>query len=132
MDRAEKALELRRKGYNCAQSVVCAFSDTVDVEEEVLFKIAEGFGTGMGGMQHTCGAVIGAVMLNGLLNSSGKANSGSLGKTLGVSRQLTQAFQERSGSTVCKELKGTETGKMLCSCNDCIVEATKLIEEMLI
>ena len=83
-------------------------------------------------MQHTCGAVVGAVMLNGLLNSSGKANTGSLVKTLGISRQLTQEFQERSGSTVCKELKGTETGKALFSCNDCIVEATKLVEEMLI
>lgn len=131
MNRVERALELRRNGYNCAQSVVCAFSDAVDVEEEVLFKIAEGFGTGMGGMQHVCGAVVGAVMLNGLLNSSGKANSGSLAKTLGMSRQLTQAFEERNGSTVCKELKGTETGKVLSSCNDCIVEAIKLVEEML-
>lgn len=131
MNRVERALELRRNGYNCAQSVVCAFSDAVDVEEEVLFKIAEGFGTGMGGMQHACGAVVGAVMLNGLLNSSGKANSGSLAKTLRMSRQLTQTFEERNGSTVCKELKGTETGKVLSSCNDCIVEAIKLVEEML-
>lgn len=131
MNRVERALELRRNGYNCAQSVVCAFSDAVDVEEEVLFKIAEGFGTGMGGMQHACGAIVGAVMLNGLLNSSGKANSGSLAKTLRMSRQLTQTFEERNGSTVCKELKGTETGKVLSSCNDCIVEAIKLVEEML-
>ena len=131
MNRVERALELRRNGYNCAQSVVCAFPDAVDVEEEVLFKIAEGFGTGMGGMQHACGAVVGAVMLNGLLNSSGKANSGSLAKTLRMSRQLTQTFEERNGSTVCKELKGTETGKVLSSCNDCIVEAIKLVEEML-
>ena len=132
MDRTEKALELRRKGYNCAQSVVCAFSDDADVDEEVLFKIAEGFGTGMGGMQQACGAIVGAVMLNGLLNSSGEANTGSLAKTLGVSRQLTQAFHERNGSTVCKELKGTETGKALRSCNDCIAEATKLVEEMVL
>ena len=39
MNRTEKALELRRNGYNCAQSVVCAFSDAVDVEEEVLFRL---------------------------------------------------------------------------------------------
>ena len=44
MDRIEKALELRSKMYNCCQAVVCTFADVAGVEEQVLFKIAEGFG----------------------------------------------------------------------------------------
>ena len=47
---AEKALELHAKGYNCAQAVACAFSDQVDMDEDQLFKVMEGFGAGMGGM----------------------------------------------------------------------------------
>lgn len=129
MDKAEKALSLRKKGYNCAQSVVCAFSDEVGIDEETLFKIAAGFGTGMGNMQHICGAVAGAVMINGLLNSSGQAGAKN---TLGVSKQITQAFSEQNGSAVCKELKGIETGKMLRSCNDCITDAIELVEKMVL
>ena len=133
MDRAEKALELRKKGYNCAQSVVCAFADVAGVDEQVLFRIAEGFGSGMGGQQHVCGAVAGAVMVNGLLNSSGRpGNVDSLIKTLGVSRQLTEGFCVQNGTAICKELKGTETGKMIRSCPDCVMDAARLAEAILL
>ena len=53
---AEKALELHAKGYNCAQAVACAFSDQVDMDEDQLFKVMEGFGAGMGGMHGTIAA----------------------------------------------------------------------------
>lgn len=133
MDRAEKALELRKKGYNCAQSVVCAFADVVGVDEQVLFRIAEGFGSGMGGQQHVCGAVAGAVMVNGLRNSSGQpGNIDSLIKTLGVSRQLTESFCAQNSTAICKDLKGTETGKMIRSCPDCVMDAARLAEKIIL
>lgn len=42
--RVEKTIELHRKGYNCAQAVACAYCDLVGVDEETMFKMAEGFG----------------------------------------------------------------------------------------
>lgn len=126
-------MELRKKGYNCAQSVVCAFADVVGVDEQVLFRIAEGFGSGMGGQQHICGAVVGAIMVNGLRNSSGQpGNIESLIKTLGISRQLTEGFCAQNGTAICKELKGTETGKMIRSCPDCVMDAARLAEGILL
>ncbi len=126
-------MELRKKGYNCAQSVVCAFADVVGVDEQVLFRIAEGFGSGMGGQQHICGAVAGAIMVNGLRNSSGQpGNIESLIKTLGISRQLTEGFCAQNGTAICKELKGTETGKMIRSCPDCVMDAARLAEGILL
>ena len=39
MDRCEHAVELKHKGYNCAQAVLCAFADKLDLSEEDLKKI---------------------------------------------------------------------------------------------
>ena len=69
--RIQKTLENHRKGYNCAQSVACAYCDLVGLDEQSVFRATEAFGLGMGGMQATCGAVSGAVMLAGLKNSCG-------------------------------------------------------------
>ena len=42
-------------GFNCAQSVACTYADLVGCDEETMFKMTEGLGLGMGGMQGTCG-----------------------------------------------------------------------------
>ena len=72
MTKQEKAIELHDRGCNCAQAVACAFAEEIGVPEETLFAAAEGFGLGMGGMEATCGAVSGAVMLAGFKNSRSK------------------------------------------------------------
>lgn len=132
MTRKEKAMELRGRGYNCAQAVICSFSDVLDVPEETLFAACEGFGTGMGNMQQVCGAVSGAVMLAGLKNSTKNLiHPDSTGSTLRFAREITKAFEEKNQTVVCKELKGIETGKVLRSCQDCILDAIEIAEEVL-
>lgn len=39
-----------RNGYNCAQAVACAFAEEAGVDKATVFRIAEGFGSGMGTM----------------------------------------------------------------------------------
>ena len=97
--RVQKTLENHKKGYNCAQAVACAYCDLVGMDEQSAFRATEAFGLGMGGMQATCGAVSGAVML--------------------------------AGATVCKDLKGMETGHPLRSCDGCIEDAAELVEQIL-
>ena len=70
--RVEKAMELHKKGYNCAQAVACSFCDVVQMDEDTLFRVTEAFGGGMGGMKGTCGAISGACAVAGLLRSEGK------------------------------------------------------------
>ena len=45
------------------------------------------------------------------------------------SKNVHQSFKEKSGATICKELKGIGTGKVLCSCDDCVRNAVKLLED---
>ena len=65
MDKKNKAIELFRGDYNCAQSVLIAFSDITGITDLTAGKIASGFGGGIGKTQEICGALSGAVMVIG-------------------------------------------------------------------
>ena len=97
-----------------------------------MFALGEGFGAGMGGMECTCGAVSGAVILAGLKNSSKNVeNPTTKGKTYQLSKAIVKEFGTKNGSVICKELKGIGTGKVLRSCDGCISDAVELVEKIL-
>lgn len=132
MTKKEKAIELHDKRFNCCQAVACAFAEEIGVDEQILFKMGEGFGLGMGCMDGTCGALSGAIMLAGLKNSDGNTDTpATKASTYQLSKELLQKFKEKTGSTVCRELKGVDTGKILCSCPDCICAGVEIVEDVL-
>lgn len=123
-ERAKKAVDLKQHhGYNCCQAVTAALADQTGLSEEQLNQIASGFCAGMGNMQATCGSLIGAGMIAGLK----KEGNG----TLRCTRQISEKFQEKSGALACKDLKGIETGKMICSCEDCVRNAVLAYGEVM-
>ncbi|MBR4904007.1 MAG: C_GCAxxG_C_C family protein [Selenomonadaceae bacterium] len=129
-ERIKTADELHRKGYNCSQSVAVACADLVDVPKETLFKASEGFGLGMGTMDGVCGALTGALLIAGLKNSTGNLTSPkSKGATMKIAKAMQNNFREKCGSIICRELKGVDSGKMLCSCPDCIKHGVEIVEE---
>ena len=129
-ERIKTADELHRKGYNCSQSVVVACADLVDVPKEILFKTTEGFGLGMGTMDGVCGALTGALVIAGLKNSTGNlASPKSKGATMKIAKSMQNNFREKCGAIICRELKGVDSGKMLCSCPDCIKHGVEVVEE---
>jgi C_GCAxxG_C_C family probable redox protein len=113
-ERQEYAAQLKRE-MNCCQAVVRAFADTLDIPEDKLMQLAAGFGSGMGNMEGTCGALVGAGMAAGFKL---KENS-----TTRYTRQISENFRERCGAVLCKDLKGRDTGNPLCSCEDCVRNA---------
>lgn len=130
--RVEDTITRHKNGYNCAQAVVCTYCDLLGAEEQAAFCMSEGFGAGMGNMESTCGALSGAVMLAGLKSSDGNMEAPKTkGKTYGLSKEITRRFQEKCGATVCKELKGIETGKPKYDCADCIRTAAAIAEDVL-
>ncbi len=131
-ERVEKALEKHKKGYNCCQAVACAYSDVFGLDEETMFKISEGFGAGMGGMQGMCGAISGAVILAGLKNSVGTQNTKTKVDTYKISKELVEKFKDKNTSIICKELKGIGTNKVLRSCDGCIEDAVNLVDEIIL
>jgi C_GCAxxG_C_C family probable redox protein len=130
--RVENTIQRHDKGYNCAQAVACTYCDLLGFEEAEVFRMTEGFGAGMGGMEATCGALSGAVLLAGLKNSDGRLDAPKTkGQTYQLSKEMVKRFQEKCGAIVCKELKGAGTGKPLHSCADCIKDAAEIVENTL-
>ena len=120
-ERQDHASALKRE-MNCCQAVVRAIADTVPQDEATLMRLAAGFGAGMGTMEGTCGALVGAIMVAGL-------RSGGNGTTA-LSRKMLPRFKELcGGATICRELKGIDTGKVLCSCDNCVRNAVRAAEE---
>ena len=68
MTRIDETIKRHDKGYNCAQAIACTYCDLVGMDEETMFKVAEGLGLGVGCMEGTCGAVTGACLLAGCKN----------------------------------------------------------------
>ena len=121
-DRAEKAVERKMSGQcNCAQAVTTSLADQTELSEEQLTKIAAGFCAGMGNLQATCGALIGAGMIVGL-KTEGKG-------TLGMTRQIQEEFARRCGAIKCGDLKTVTNGRPLCSCEDCVRNAVLIYGE---
>ncbi len=64
--KAMKAIEFFNSGYNCSQSVVCAYCKDFGITHDIGKKLASGFGGGLGSLRRTCGALSGTAILLGL------------------------------------------------------------------
>lgn len=133
-NRVEKACALHKQGYNCAQAVICAYSDLFGMDEETAFKVSEGFGGGIGGMHDgVCGATSAVYMLAGLQRSSGAVERG-LTKTETYVRikELAAVFQAENGSTTCCELIERRRAGEGKSCRELVAYAAGVVERELL
>ena len=124
MDRKERAVEIKHSAHNCCQAVLLAFADELKMSEEELNALGSAFGAGTGNMEATCGALVGAEMVLGMKKFQGKP-------ILGDASKMHKEFLDMCGASVCKDLKGRDTGVVICPCDDCVRNATVIAEKML-
>lgn len=145
MDRCETAYHYHQEGYNCAQAVVGAFLDKLELTREQAMAALGGFGGGVGG-SHTelCGAVSGGVFVLSCLTPhvDGGDKAGKL-KVYGLTKEFRRRFSEAFGGlTRCGELlrahpvvseKTKAAGRLgiTTHCDIMIVTAVEIVEEML-
>ncbi len=114
----------RCNSHNCAQAILHTYADVAGIDEQTSMHIAGAFGGGMGNMEGTCGALVGAGLVLGLVNKDKV-------KAMRQMRQVMTRFQERNGATQCKLLKGIGTKVVLRQCPDCVADAAEFLEEQL-
>ena len=103
--KSEYAIAQFHNGFNCAQSVLSAFANELNMGEEQLLKIACGFGAGMGRNEEVCGAVSGGIMVIGLkYGKSVCEDNGAMDKTYQLTRSLMKRMREKHGTYLCKVL----------------------------
>ncbi len=123
--RKELAAEKKRCGsHNCTQAILCTYHNYTGLDEEIIKHVGNSFAAGMGNMEGTCGAIVGAGIVYGLA-ARDKA------KSVRGMREIMEKFQERNGATQCKQLKGVGTGKVLRECPMCVADASEFLEELL-
>lgn len=140
----ETALEAFRSGLNCAQSVVKSYAESSGADENALLGISTGFGGGMARLQHTCGAVTGAFMVLGMVNSGRYTDRKEIkDTTYAMIREFNTKFLASHGSTDCRTLLGcdlnTEEGQAYMKqfklsetiCEKCVVTAVSILNEQL-
>ena len=100
-ERGDLAKQLFKSGYNCAQAVLCAFTDLTELDEDTSKKISVGFGGGIGRMREVCGTFTGAVMALGAILASKEIDKGT---GYAYIQELADTFKRDNGSIVCREL----------------------------
>ena len=108
--------------HNCTQAVICTYADLAAINEESARNIGNAFGSGMGTMEGTCGALVGAGIVLGLATKDKAAARKAM-------RQIMTQFQQSNGVTQCKLLKGVGTGVVLRECTGCVSDASELLEK---
>lgn len=107
MDRAERAKEYFLQGYNCAQSVSLAFADRIGLPEELIARLAAGYGGGVGRLRETCGTVLGGVfVLNALYGGYPPEDRQAKAELYRKVQTLAREFAATNGSYLCRELLG--------------------------
>ena len=142
MERTEQSIVYHRKGFNCCQCVLASFADLTGLEEQKSFDISAGFGAGAGNGE-LCGALIGAIMVLGLLTPVDTTDPvASKQRTLALSKELQKRFSEKFGALRCQDLlqnkftpdDTTPAAKAMGLTGHCtimIVTAVEIVEEML-
>ncbi len=104
MSRGERAKENFLNGCNCAQAVLLAFEDLIDLPRDALLKISQPFGAGMGRLRLTCGTVTGMMMALGLVAGTAGTGREAKNRQYAAVQELARRFREACGSLICMEL----------------------------
>lgn len=105
--RVELAVHRFETGYNCAQAVFATYADLFGMSEEDALKLASPMGAGVGRMREMCGAVSAMALLEGLKEgNTDPVDKQAQGRTYETVRTMCDAFAERNGSMICRELLG--------------------------
>lgn len=108
---SKKASEYFKEGYNCAQSVLLAFSDITGFDKDTTLKLSSSFGGGMGRLREVCGAVSSMFMIAGILKGYTNPNDDDIKeKHYSLIQNLGNEFKSECGSIICHELLGLAEG----------------------
>ncbi|MBO4995565.1 MAG: C_GCAxxG_C_C family protein [Muribaculaceae bacterium] len=121
--RVEKALALRKEGYNCAQCVMMAFDDLHGLSADMSARISAALGGGVAGQGEICGAASVMSMLAGYESFGAPADKPA---TYSRVRTLCGEFTGRNGSMVCRELKARKR-----PCPELIEDAIRILHKSL-
>ena len=127
------AVERFKSGYNCCQAVICNYCEELGMKEEEIFRLTEAFGTGMGGLKDTCGAVSGMFMAISLANCKSTFDDPKASKedTYAKIQEAAEKFKKQHHSLYCRDLLNPDQAVPRPCCIKCVEDASAILDEML-
>jgi C_GCAxxG_C_C family probable redox protein len=111
MDNKENIISKFNNGHNCAQCVLLAFSDELNLDKELAFQMTSGLGMGICHGE-VCGAVNGAaIVLSLMYGPKDASDTKSKEKVYEKIRKFHKEFESRNGTILCRDLLGCDIGK---------------------
>lgn len=108
-ERVERARNYFTSGYNCAQAVAMAFNDVMEMDVNMVARIAAPFGGGMGRMREVCGTVSGMTLVAGAISPSiDPKNMDERKANYALVQNFAAQFRAESGDIICRRLLGLE------------------------
>lgn len=146
MSKKFKAASLFREGYNCAQSVVLAFAEEMNMDEKTAAKLSSSFGGGMGRLREVCGAVSGMFLVAGMIKGYDCPDDDERkAEHYRLIQSLAEEFKAKNKTIICRELlnlqegpdyfipeKRTESYYAARPCEKFVADAAELIESYVI
>lgn len=94
-------------GYNCSETTLYGLSKYLDIDSDLLPKLATPFGGGIGRNGHTCGSLVGALIAIGLKWGRDDMNEDRAPAYERADR-LVNKFLEKFGTLNCREITGLD------------------------
>ncbi len=145
MKETDLALKLFEEGNSCAQAILGAYAQKVNIDPKIALKIGAGLGGGLGRRQHICGAVNAGAIILGLKYSNGiEGDLKSKEKVSEIVGKFVTECEKILGSVQCKELlkidltnpderaAAKEIGLFVRVCNNAVVQAASVLEKYLV
>jgi C_GCAxxG_C_C family probable redox protein len=109
-DARKRAYDYDFKCHGCSQAVVQCFLDIFEEDNAPLFMAASPFAAGMSMTGNNCGALIGGLMILGVVFGRRRMADGMEGIIDGIrpSRRLVRQFQKRFGTLDCSGITQTD------------------------
>jgi len=144
--RVKQAVDTFESGFNCCQSVFATYADLFGMDRETALRMSCSMGGGVGRMREICGTVSAMALLAGFeCGNTDPENEDAKTYNYEKVRSLADAFKEKQGTIICRELLGiqereesaapserTEQYYATRPCSKLVACAAQLIEEMLI
>ncbi|MBP3760218.1 MAG: C_GCAxxG_C_C family protein [Ruminococcus sp.] len=119
-ENTSKAIEYHKSGLSCSASVLSAFRNEISLDEKQAVLTAMPMA---GGRMTKCGAVLAAeyVIRNKYPDDIAEKKV----------NDFEKKFISMNKSVICRELKGTGTGKVLRSCRGCVMDSAEILSEII-
>lgn len=140
--KAMQAKAYSKEGYNCCMAVIKPFIAEMDVDEDVVMKVASSLGGGLGYLREICGAVSGMAVVLGLKYGyvkgfDGDADKKAKAEHYALVKQIGLDFKVEKGALTCRDLLHLDENDQplpgyqdfIKPCPDLVAYAAQLVDE---